>query len=180
MVMCQKICSTGDQHGNIRVWDLTANACSCELVPEVGTPVRSLTVAQDASLVIAANNQGACLTFLATFSRLLLRNFYCRAHIHSPPGIGKLPAKGKALAGLQFEETMRCWTKSRQGPPGLLHFARQSRKQQRRRHTSHGNLAEVCHNWSLQALSHEFVSRDLLCVENDARRFIYHAFWAFA
>lgn len=48
----------GDQHGNIRVWDLTANACSCELVPEVGTPVRSLTVAQDASLVIAANNQG--------------------------------------------------------------------------------------------------------------------------
>ena len=27
----------GDQHGNIRVWDLTANACSCELVPEVGT-----------------------------------------------------------------------------------------------------------------------------------------------
>ncbi len=58
----------GDQHGNIRVWDLTANACSCELVPEVGTPVRSLTVAQDASLVIAANNQGwqlasACLKY---------------------------------------------------------------------------------------------------------------------
>lgn len=30
----------GDAAGNIRVWDLTANACSCELVPEVGTPVR--------------------------------------------------------------------------------------------------------------------------------------------
>jgi len=27
----------GDQTGHIRVWDLTANACSCELVPEVGT-----------------------------------------------------------------------------------------------------------------------------------------------
>ena len=27
---------SGDQNGNIRVWDLTANACSCELVPEVG------------------------------------------------------------------------------------------------------------------------------------------------
>jgi len=48
----------GDQQGNIRVWDLTAGACSCELVPEVGTPVRSLTVAQDASMVIAANNAG--------------------------------------------------------------------------------------------------------------------------
>ena len=51
----------GDQHGNIRVWDLTANACSCELVPEVGTAVRSLTVALDGSLVVAANNQGVAL-----------------------------------------------------------------------------------------------------------------------
>jgi len=41
------------------VWDLTANACSCELVPEVGTAVRSLTVALDGSLVVAANNAGA-------------------------------------------------------------------------------------------------------------------------
>jgi G protein beta subunit-like protein len=48
---------SGDQHGNIRVWDLTANACSCELVPEVGTAVRSLTVAMDGSLVVAANNR---------------------------------------------------------------------------------------------------------------------------
>ena len=53
------VCWAGDQHGNIRVWDLTANACSCELVPEVGTAVRSLTVALDGSLVVAANNQGA-------------------------------------------------------------------------------------------------------------------------
>ena len=51
----------GDQHGNIRVWDLTANACSCELVPEVGTAVRSITVALDGSLVVAANNQGGPL-----------------------------------------------------------------------------------------------------------------------
>jgi len=50
----------GDQHGNIRVWDLTANACSCELVPEVGTAVRSITVALDGSLVVAANNAGTC------------------------------------------------------------------------------------------------------------------------
>lgn len=51
---------SGDQNGNIRVWDLTANACSCELVPEVGTAVRSLTVALDGSLVVAANNNGTC------------------------------------------------------------------------------------------------------------------------
>lgn len=51
---------SGDQQGNIRVWDLTAGACSCELVPEVGVPVRSLTIAPDGSLVIAANNSGTC------------------------------------------------------------------------------------------------------------------------
>lgn len=51
---------SGDQMGNIRVWDLTAGACSCELVPEVGTGVRSLTVAQDGSLIVAANSSGTC------------------------------------------------------------------------------------------------------------------------
>jgi len=42
---------SGDQMGNIRVWDLTANACSCELVPEVGTAVRSISIALDGSQV---------------------------------------------------------------------------------------------------------------------------------
>ncbi|KAM0035733.1 putative transcription factor WD40-like family [Helianthus debilis subsp. tardiflorus] len=51
---------SGDQNGNIRVWDLTANSCSCELVPEVDTAVRSLTVMWDGSLVVAANNKGTC------------------------------------------------------------------------------------------------------------------------
>jgi len=61
--------SAGDQQGNIRVWDLTAGACSCELVPEVGTPVRSLTVAQDASMVIAANNAGQSFSHLSHWVR---------------------------------------------------------------------------------------------------------------
>jgi G protein beta subunit-like protein len=51
---------SGDQQGNIRVWDLRLGACSCELVPEVGVPVRSLTIAPDGSLVVAANNNGTC------------------------------------------------------------------------------------------------------------------------
>ena len=58
--------TVGDQAGNIRVWDLTAGACSCELVPEVGTAVRSLTVALDASHVVAANNAGAGFRSLST------------------------------------------------------------------------------------------------------------------
>lgn len=51
---------SGDQTGHIRVWDLTASACSCELVPEIGTAVRSLTVALDGTMIVAANNNGTC------------------------------------------------------------------------------------------------------------------------
>lgn len=64
----------GDSKGCIKVWNLAANACSCELVPEVDVavrcgrcmssprtrPVRSLSVATDGSLVCAANDKGTC------------------------------------------------------------------------------------------------------------------------
>ena len=84
----QKELISGDQNGNIRVWDLAANTCSCDLVsprsrflvlleeekqktkidvlvpfiqvPEVDTAVRSLTVMWDGSMVVAANNRGTC------------------------------------------------------------------------------------------------------------------------
>ncbi|XP_075508816.1 target of rapamycin complex subunit LST8-like isoform X2 [Primulina tabacum] len=51
---------SGDQNGNIRIWDLRANSCSCELVPEVDTAVGSLTVMWDGSLIVAANKRGTC------------------------------------------------------------------------------------------------------------------------
>ncbi len=43
------------------MWDLTAGACSCELVPEVGTAVRSLSVALDGSMVRMGTEQ-SCLS----------------------------------------------------------------------------------------------------------------------
>lgn len=54
----------GDQAGNIRVWDLAANACSCELVPEVDPAIRSIFGALDSSHVIAANNAGQVILAL--------------------------------------------------------------------------------------------------------------------
>lgn len=56
---------SGDQNGNIRVWDITQSACSCELVPEVGTAVRSLSIALDGSQVCSAFVRGAVLYGLA-------------------------------------------------------------------------------------------------------------------
>lgn len=45
------------------MWDLSANTCSCELVPAGDVAIRSVTVAADASLVAAANNQGTCFVW---------------------------------------------------------------------------------------------------------------------
>lgn len=154
--------SAGDQHGNIRVWDLTANACSCELVPEVGTgeltarscsppahaclpplpvctgwsprpqrlvprgpaaaghggaaappvasaptpvcralhaAVRSLTVAMDGSLVVAANNSGTCYVWRAMRGSYLTTHFEplhkLRAH---QGGAGCRPAQRRQRA----------------------------------------------------------------------------------
>ncbi|CAH9099243.1 unnamed protein product [Cuscuta epithymum] len=66
---------SGDQNGNIRVWDLKANACSCELVPEVDTAVRSLTVMWDGSLVVAANNHGTCYVWRVLRGTQTMTNF---------------------------------------------------------------------------------------------------------
>ncbi|KAL3691901.1 hypothetical protein R1sor_005552 [Riccia sorocarpa] len=66
---------SGDQNGNIRVWDLTANSCSCELVPEVDTPIRSLTCMWDGSLVVAANNVGTCFVWRLLRGNQMMTNF---------------------------------------------------------------------------------------------------------
>ena len=51
---------SGDNTGAIRVWDLAANKCSSELVPEGDTPISSVAVALDGSLVAAGNFNGNC------------------------------------------------------------------------------------------------------------------------
>ena len=51
---------SGDHAGAVRVWDLVANKCSSELVPEGDTPVSSVSIAGDASLLAAANFNGTC------------------------------------------------------------------------------------------------------------------------
>jgi len=49
---------SGDQNGNIKVWDLSANKMSRELTPDGEIALRSISVANDASFVVAANNKG--------------------------------------------------------------------------------------------------------------------------
>ena len=49
LVQGQNELISGDQDGNIRVWDITGGQCSCELVPEVDVALRSVSDAKDGS-----------------------------------------------------------------------------------------------------------------------------------
>jgi len=49
---------SGDQNGSIKIWDLQANLCAHELVPDEGVAIRSLSVAADGSMLVAGNNKG--------------------------------------------------------------------------------------------------------------------------
>lgn len=51
---------SGAHTGAIRTWDLGAAKCSHELLPEGDTPIASVAIAADASLLAAANFNGSC------------------------------------------------------------------------------------------------------------------------
>ena len=49
-----------DRDGNIRIWDLGENQCTHQLTPEDDTPLQSLSLASDGSMLVAANSKGNC------------------------------------------------------------------------------------------------------------------------
>eukprot|EP00455_Lapot_gusevi_P036613 TRINITY_DN4077_c0_g1_i6.p1 TRINITY_DN4077_c0_g1~~TRINITY_DN4077_c0_g1_i6.p1 ORF type:complete len:304 (+),score=45.39 TRINITY_DN4077_c0_g1_i6:152-1063(+) len=99
---------SGDQEGNIRVWDLAANACSYELVPDGKIAVRSVHVASDASMVVAANNRGTCFVWrldpsnqFEPLHKVDAHNTYCLKALISPDV--------KYLATASSDKTIKIW-----------------------------------------------------------------------
>ena len=45
------------QNGSIKIWDLTGDACTHELVPEEDVAVRSVSISSDGTMLVAANSQ---------------------------------------------------------------------------------------------------------------------------
>jgi len=103
---------SGDEDGNIRVWDLTANQCSYEMIPDAKTPIRSLTVASDASLVLAANNRGTCFVWKLSkgnfepLHKIDAHNTYCLKCLLSPDS--------KYVATASSDKTVKIWNVERQ------------------------------------------------------------------
>jgi G protein beta subunit-like protein len=46
-----------DQAGSVRIWDLAENVVAHTLIPEEDVPVRSVTVANDGSMLVCGNNK---------------------------------------------------------------------------------------------------------------------------
>jgi G protein beta subunit-like protein len=68
----------GDEDGYLKVWDLTSNTCTQELYLDGRNPIRSVAIACDGSIAIAANNRG--------------KVFICKLH-------NTYPSKGGAYSG---------------------------------------------------------------------------------
>ncbi|KAK4052259.1 TOR complex subunit lst8 [Microbotryomycetes sp. JL221] len=47
-----------DQNGAIKIWDLGADCCSHDLLPEEDVPMRSVSIASDGSSLVAGNHKG--------------------------------------------------------------------------------------------------------------------------
>lgn len=64
----------GLQNGVIKVWDLAEGKWTTEYVPDGEVAIRSISVAPDASQVVAANNKGmqTCFPFVLWFTNMIV------------------------------------------------------------------------------------------------------------
>jgi len=97
----------GYEDGNVRVWDLAANSCSYELVPDGKTAIRSICVASDASIVLAATNRGTVFCWrlgrgnFEALHKLEAHSTYCLSALLSPDV--------KYLATTSADKTVKIW-----------------------------------------------------------------------
>ncbi|CAN8314712.1 unnamed protein product [Cochlearia groenlandica] len=103
---------SGDENGAIRVWDLRADACSRELVPEVGTPIRSLSVKWDGTMMVAANNRGTCYIWRLTCGLQNITEFepFHKLQAHDSHILKcLLSPQNKYLATASSDKTIKIW-----------------------------------------------------------------------
>ncbi|KAF2840634.1 WD40 repeat-like protein [Patellaria atrata CBS 101060] len=101
-----------DRGGNVRIWDLSENKCSHQLIPEgEDVSVASVTVASDGTLLCAGNNAGnvyvwrmvqtSHLTTLLPVTKFTAHNTYITRVLLSPDV--------KHLATCSADHTARIW-----------------------------------------------------------------------
>eukprot|EP01087_Luapelamoeba_hula_P017015 TRINITY_DN5318_c0_g1_i1.p1 TRINITY_DN5318_c0_g1~~TRINITY_DN5318_c0_g1_i1.p1 ORF type:complete len:305 (-),score=41.95 TRINITY_DN5318_c0_g1_i1:97-1011(-) len=106
----------GLQNGTIRVWDLAENRCTREYIPDGEVAVRSISIAPDASQVVAANNKGHCFVWklgpsdtpvFDPLQKLKAHQTYILKALYSPDA--------KLLATTSADSTIKIWTVDEKG-----------------------------------------------------------------
>lgn len=104
---------SGSQSGVIQVWDIAKGQARCKLVPEVGAPIRSLSVAMDGSLLVAANDNGICYVWKMIRSVSYSERFEPRHKLDAHPGKYILKALISpditTLATTSSDKTVKLW-----------------------------------------------------------------------
>jgi len=104
---------SGDRNGNLRVWDLAANTCSKELVPDGDVAMRSVSIAADASMVVAANNNGSCFVWKLIHGADTAFEPLQKLAAHSNYILKcQLSPDGKSLATASADHTIKLWSTS--------------------------------------------------------------------
>jgi G protein beta subunit-like protein len=99
---------TGDQDGKVKVWDLAEDKQIHKMDTEGKIPIRDITVAFDASVIVAANNRGTCFMWSYEESgqwtpqmRIDAHQTYCLKAVLSPDA--------KFLATTSSDKTIKIW-----------------------------------------------------------------------
>lgn len=86
---------------------------TCELVPEVGAPLRSIAVAMDGSLLVAANDSGVCYVWRMIRSNTYTARFEPLHKLSAHPGSCVLKAlispDVQLLATASSDKTVKLW-----------------------------------------------------------------------
>ncbi|KAH3900446.1 TOR complex subunit LST8 SCDLUD_003428 [Saccharomycodes ludwigii] len=101
-----------DRDGNIKVWDLGENKCSQEVTPEDDTPLQTLSIAGDGSLLVAGNNKGSCYVWKmpnCTDASVLTPLTKFRSHTKYITRV-LISADSKHLATCSADHTARIWS----------------------------------------------------------------------
>ncbi|KAL2118478.1 hypothetical protein VTJ04DRAFT_8138 [Mycothermus thermophilus] len=109
-----------DRGGSIRLWDLAENTCAHQLIPEEDVSVSSVTVANDGSLLCAANNSGNVFVWqlLQAFERTqLVPMTHFSAHNEYITRI-LLSPDVKKLATCSADHTAKIWEVREMEPAG--------------------------------------------------------------
>jgi len=102
---------SGDRSGSVRVWDLASGTCSAELTPESDTPISSVAIASDASIVTAGNYNGSLYFWQPQSSEKYIPLSRIQAHKAYVLSV-KISPDTLSIATASSDHTVKIWERT--------------------------------------------------------------------